>query len=578
MTDHGYWTSEYDWEASLGSKSQSRETVLCVLFDNGTQRQFSSVRITLLCGNDVTSKHHKAWVRRFHFATFRLVNSLTPQHITPHSAVSRVPSESQDTFAAQNAPSLPIFSIVFIADRHSARLQTTSRVAKVCGELVLSDAGSLKGSSNTIFEFNQPLTENTQSVSVSFTSSHRLCTMMTRGVFSDPSSDHSTTVGRVVRVLPVALRSERKTIALPIDILLLIFENLRFPPAYRSWRKDILSSALVCREWTCALSVLLSDFRSEDSQWGHPPEITSFANGLVAHPGLGLGIKFLSVGYLEKHPTWDAYPELPPDTPSPMFLATLRLRQGNPRLSQFGKAFLSVLNVAKNVQTLRLNPGKDLVVPSDDLADALRGLNKLEAFKGRCTLTMAQLVSCVATWPSLKRLSILSVLPPVDQTLSLAPPSCRLTSIEFVDVPIKDDELVCLVSASGSTLERLTLTRISQLTNAGLGAALHAVCTSLTFLYIVSEALARDRGEEHALDATITRMERLTTLNIVPEVASERMVERRAEAFMQRTTPALSEVHLHLMISRGAEDGGLISAANRVWPGWKTDSRSRSRA
>ena len=69
MTEHGYWTSEYDWEVSLGSKSQSRETVLCVLFENGTQRQFSSVRITLLCSNDVTAKHHKAWVRRFPFAT-----------------------------------------------------------------------------------------------------------------------------------------------------------------------------------------------------------------------------------------------------------------------------------------------------------------------------------------------------------------------------------------------------------------------------------------------------------------------------------------------------------------------------
>ena len=191
---------------------------------------------------------------------------------------------------------------------------------------------------------------------------------------------------------------------------------------------------------------------------------------------------------------------------------------------------------------------------------------------------MAQLVSCVATWPSLKRLSILSVLPPVDQTLPLASPSCRLTEIEFMDAPIKDDELLCLVSASGSTLERLSLTRTSQLTNAGLGAALRAVCTSLTFLYIMSDALPRDPGEEHALDATITRLERLTTLNIVPEFASERMVERRAEAFVQRTTPALSEVHLRLMISRGAEDGSLIAAANRVWPGWKTEDRSRPRA
>ncbi|KAF8549970.1 hypothetical protein OG21DRAFT_521280 [Imleria badia] len=453
-----------------------------------------------------------------------------------------------------------------MADRHSARSQITSGPAQTYGEVVLSEVGS---PGNTIFEFHQPLTENTQSVSVSFTSSHTLCTTMTRGVFSDPLYDHSVTVGRIVRVLPVVPMSERKTISLPIDVLIIIFENLRSPHTYRGWRMDVLASALVCREWTCALGVLLVDFRSEDTQRGHPPEISSFANALVAHPSLGLGIKYLSAGYLEKHPTWDPYPILPPGRPSPMFLATLRLQKGTPRRSQLGKAFLSILSVTKNVQTLRLNPGKDLVIPPDDLADALRGLNKLETLKGKCPLTMAQLVSCVATWSLLKRLCILGVLSPVDPSLPLAPPSCRLTVLEFIDVPIKDDELTCLVSASGSTLERLTLNCISKLTNAGLGTALNAVCRSLTYLCIMSEALERDRGEEHALDATITRLERLTMLKIVPEVASERMVERRAEAFTQRTTPALSEVQLQLMHAHGAEDSALIIAANRAWPGWK---------
>ena len=62
MTANDCWKSEYDWEVLRCSNLPSRETVLCVLFDNGAQRQFSSVRITLLCCNDVTPKHHKAWV------------------------------------------------------------------------------------------------------------------------------------------------------------------------------------------------------------------------------------------------------------------------------------------------------------------------------------------------------------------------------------------------------------------------------------------------------------------------------------------------------------------------------------
>ncbi|KAF8119762.1 hypothetical protein EV363DRAFT_1379702 [Boletus edulis] len=555
MANHGCWTIEYDWMVSLGSEPQSRETVLCVLFEDGAQRQFSSVRITLLYSSDTTPQHHHTWK----------IKPYSP----PLSVVSRVPFESQDTFVTPNDPSLPICNIVFTANRHSARSQTISGVAKDCGELVLTETGPPKDFHNIMFEFDQPLAENTESVSVSFTSSRLLCTMITHGVFSDPPSDHSTIVGRVVRVFPVDPASKRRTISLPTDVLLLVFENLRFPPTYRGWRKDVLSSALVCREWTCALNALLADFRSEESQQGYPPEICRFASGLVARPSLGLGIKYLSLGYLEKHPSWDPLPDFPPGRLSTMFLAKLQLRQGNPRRSQFGKALLSILSVAKNVQTLCLDPGMDLVVASDDLADTLCGLNKLETFEGRCPLTMAQLVSCVATWPSLKRLSIVNVLPPVDHTLPLASPSCCLTVLELSDIPIKDDELICFVSASGATLEQLTLSRISRLTNAGLGAALNAVCTSLTSLYIMSDALVRSPGEEHALDATITRMERLTMLKIVPDVASERMVERRAEAFKQRSTPALSEVHLHLLMAGEPEDHSLIAAASRVWPGWE---------
>ncbi|KAI9568863.1 hypothetical protein HD554DRAFT_682626 [Boletus coccyginus] len=560
MTDNGCWTSEYDWEVELDlqktplvSATDSRETVLCVLFDDGAQRQFSSVRITLSCSNDVTPEHHEAW---------RVI-----PHLSSLSVVNRVPSESQDTPVTQNAHSLPICDIVFMTGQHSARSQTTYSEAKVCGELVLAGPGSQNCPSNTIFEFDQPLTENTQSVSVSFTSSRLLCTMMTHGVFSDPSFDYSATVGRVVRVLPT---NKRKTTSLPIDVLLLIFENLRFPPTYRSWRNDVLSSALVCREWTCALSTLLVDFRSEYTQLGHPPEIASFTNGLVACPSLALGIKHLSVCYLEKHPTWDPFPELPSGDPTPMFVAILQLRRGTPRRLKFSNAFFSILNVAKNIQNLSLVPAQDLLIPPDDLADALRRLNKLEIFRAKCTLTMVQLLSCIAAWPSLKSLYIMGALPPVDQTLPLVSLSCCLTTIELLTVPIKDDELACLVSASGSTLERLRLMRVSQLTNAGLGAALSAVCTSLTYFSFSPDTLARDEGEERALDAIITRMERLTRLEIDPQVASERMLERRAEAFIQCTTRALPVVHLCLLTLGDVEDESLVAATRggRVWPGW----------
>ena len=77
MTELGCssWTSEYDWEVSLASRPRSRETMLCVLFDDGSQRQFSSVRISLLYSDEATPKYRKAWVRIFHSqCLFRLVD------------------------------------------------------------------------------------------------------------------------------------------------------------------------------------------------------------------------------------------------------------------------------------------------------------------------------------------------------------------------------------------------------------------------------------------------------------------------------------------------------------------------
>ena len=115
MTDNGCWTSEYDWEVkcdwkpendreveldsqevSLDLETESRETVLCVLFDDGAQRQFSSVRITLLCSDDVTPEHHEAWVRRSPLqCSFRLIDRssrpLSELHpICPHFPSSTV--------------------------------------------------------------------------------------------------------------------------------------------------------------------------------------------------------------------------------------------------------------------------------------------------------------------------------------------------------------------------------------------------------------------------------------------------------------------------------------------------------
>ena len=394
-----------------------------------------------------------------------------------------------------------------MAGLHSARSQTIAEVAQRCGELELIEPGSATGPAANLFELDHPLTENTQCVSVLFTSSCLLSTTIPLGVFSDPLVDQSATVGRVVRIIPT--NSQRKSIPLPADVLLLIFDTLRSP--YRGWRRDVLNAALVCREWTYALNVLLIDFRSQGSQYGHPPEIVSFANGLAARPGLGLDIKHLSAGYLERHPTWDPCPPILSANPSPMFLAKLRLQRHDARRMRFATAFVSILRIAKNIQSLSLDTANTLVISPDEIADALTGLDKLDTFSGKCPFSMAQLLSCIATWPSLKRLTVFGVLPPGTHPVSSPTLSCRLTELVLEGVSIRDDELACLVH--GSMLERLTLIRISHLTSAGLGAALTAVSASLTHLCIQTGGVARD-----ALDAAIADMRRLTHLAVSAEV------------------------------------------------------------
>lgn len=92
MTDRDCWRSEYDWDVSRRADSPSRDTVLCVLFDSGAQRQFSSVRITLLISDNVAPEHQTEWVRRLplHFTFAHLPSAnYTPPIFTFHRRPGR---------------------------------------------------------------------------------------------------------------------------------------------------------------------------------------------------------------------------------------------------------------------------------------------------------------------------------------------------------------------------------------------------------------------------------------------------------------------------------------------------------
>jgi len=191
----------------------------------------------------------------------------------------------------------------------------------------------------------------------------------------------------------------------------------------------------------------------------------------------------------------------------------------------------------------------------------------------RMAQRMAQLLSCIAACPLLKGLTVWSALSPDIPSVPLPLLSCHLTDLTLLHTPVTDDELACLMKASSATLQRLELEFVSHLTNAGLSAALVAVCGSLKYLVIETyDGFPRAQGEEHALDATIARMERLTKLKTISKVISVLMLERRAEAFVRQCTSAavvLPEVHLNLLMMGVTERDSLVCGVKRDWPGWK---------
>jgi len=172
----------------------------------------------------------------------------------------------------------------------------------------------------------------------------------------------------------------------------------------------------------------------------------------------------------------------------------------------------------------------------------------------RMAQRMAQLLSCIAACPLLKGLTVWSALSPDIPSVPLPLLSCHLTDLTLLHTPVTDDELACLMKASSATLQRLELEFVS-----------HLVIETY-------DGFPRAQGEEHALDATIARMERLTKLKTISKVISVLMLERRAEAFVRQCTSAavvLPEVHLNLLMMGVTERDSLVCGVKRDWPGWK---------
>ncbi|KIJ60225.1 hypothetical protein HYDPIDRAFT_117498, partial [Hydnomerulius pinastri MD-312] len=568
--------SEYQWGGleHVDIVSKTRKTTLTVVFDGESGHLFSSVHIVLCCRSDMSEERWRGWEIQQEGSGIHTLRSEV--HETEND------TNCQPSHAPSNDWTSPTCTAIFEVVHH----ESTGRIpwlTPAMGKVILRGADHLPqlNDMRILLESEESVTPDTLSLSLSFTHSTKLYTpldleasSMSERSLSPPPYFLTT---RVVRVFPPS--SARKLVArggLPTEILLSIFRNVAQADRYSGWRRDLVSFALVCRNWTCSLALLLWDFEQpyRGLYWQKtPPNIHALASALTERPVLGLSIKHLSTEYFRGQHS--------------------RLGHEAASLSEFTSAFIVILRSTRKLQTLQMT-GLD-TTQADALVEALYDLRELHTLTtgkdpsqkfNDGVLSIVQLAYCLATWPSLKSLSVYGVTPPADTTpaTTLQPPVCSLTELTISRfLHMTDKELMYILSSSFQSLERVTLDSISGITNAGLRTFLSAISQSVSSLTIqfTGYRYGTQQPDERALDAVIGDMPRLRQLRIKGDLATESMLDRRAKLFIASSLAsphAPEQPDSKLPVMELWVDGvpqlheGFTS---RAWPGWKISVPSR---
>jgi hypothetical protein len=477
-----------------------------------------------------------------------------------------------DSYSLSNVSTLPKCTVVFEVVDYEATGIHEGR-SPVTAKVVLRPADYVQllnhDSVHILLECERSLSPDTQSMSLYLGHSASLYALMDLRA----KSDHDLNplflrITRVIRVLPrdVAF-SPITNEGLPTEILQQIFQEVS-QASYSGWRRDLVSCALVCRKWSCSLDLLFWDFhipRKASYTHTYPPNIHALSEALTEQPTLGLSIEDLSTLYLRG--PWQA-----------------RWYNHDPAsVTAFTSDVITVIRTARGIQSLELE-----YLDSDQteaLASALYDLRGLRTFTtGQRSpllpshdgaISIVQLAYCLASWPSLKSLIMYGAQSSTmtEPTTALRLPVCALTELTMERVFVTDTELMYLMSTSLRTLECVSLGEISGITNVGLRNFLDAISQNVSCLTIRHTGVPLGAGgqEERALDVTIGKMHRLGKLNVEGNVASELMLQRRAQMFTASRangdlTPesALPVIQLDF----GKSDGLPLSIADVDWPGW----------
>jgi len=321
----------------------------------------------------------------------------------------------------------------------------------------------------------------------------RQCTIMMYGFF-----------GHAVHILPPSPQ-RRPCIILPPEVLRMIFTEASGHRPRESWRKNVISWALVCRSWeTPALEYLYEDFSDGTIVDWNALKLADIAKSLKINESLGRMIRtFNADSFLEV--TVSGFPE------SPVVTSLLEILQTAPLIRSLSvpgiphdwasQLIAVICQLNQNLQTLTIKDPKH------------RWREEEAHFYS--TVTTEMLAKLFSRIPTLRTIDISLFLGSEESEVLSALPVCSLLSLTLDTGTLPLSHLQYLTSSSLSSLKVVVLKGVLGLSNKDLGSWFTSISGNLKHLELAhSKFPKKDEDEPFAVETHLSSMNKLEYLHL----------------------------------------------------------------
>ncbi|KAJ6571071.1 hypothetical protein B0H19DRAFT_1064185 [Mycena capillaripes] len=326
---------------------------------------------------------------------------------------------------------------------------------------------------------------------------------------------------------------------------------------------NLISFALVCRDWVVALEHLFHDFGSYTSG-GTAPDLVSVSKAVQAKPQLGQAIWHLSRSHFGHDPRHNEqeYLDLAIAFKNVLHSAkqvrTLEIFHTHPSLRE---EFVEALSQSRDVRSFLINSHSSADEPKYHCVP-LYPIFSVASKGGRDCMNSNYLTGM----DRIRSRKMSNSSCQIEQT---PPLDCEFRSMLLFNGPITGPQLCNLTAGSHSSLSDVHFSGIIGLSNAGLKDWLLQVAPSLRQLKIEKCSIARASDEEeYALDAAMSYFTCLSSMRIDGDFLSELAVLRKTSS-----TSRWNRDMIDLANCPGVNPHGLVQALK--YTGWHTVSARR---